>query len=169
VTWKDSKRLIARIIGPRLAQLGFVNPGRRMWRYRPAFVDVVFFECRRAGSFTVWFGCGLRDRVPINPEPCECAFEVSPANVFPWPPEWLRIRPPALAEAVFEEMAPRVVEAAEQWFGQLSTPQAAIRALLANERHTPRHVFYGNPGSPSWQRVMADLVAASNRTPPIAG
>ncbi|MFO0966954.1 MAG: hypothetical protein U0793_15380 [Gemmataceae bacterium] len=88
MAWADTKRLIAQIVGPRLAALGFVNPGRAMWRFRPAFVDVVWFECRRSWRFQLEFACGLRGWLPNNPAPWDCPFRVSPAHTFGWPDGW---------------------------------------------------------------------------------
>lgn len=158
LSWPEVKRLISQIVGPRLADLGFNNPGRAMWRVRPYFVDVVWFHCPRAGIFQVEFGCGLRNAVRNNPAPRHCQFRTQPARSFNWEdsPWSFRLSESEQVE-VLRLLAPRVVAAAKRWFAHFDTIDSAIRALESNPRSGPRNVAFCAPGSPAYNEAMSVL------------
>jgi hypothetical protein len=67
--WRDVRPLIGETVGKQLLPLGFVSPGRAMWRYREHFVDVVAFRCEKyAQGFVFELGCTLRSDAPPHPE-----------------------------------------------------------------------------------------------------
>ena len=139
--WAEVKRLIARLMGPYLAAIGFQNPGRASRRFRPTFVDVIWFECRRQGCFQLEFACGVRDFLPNNPAPWDCPFRTMPAYSFGWDEvDWHFRAAAAEQAAMLEDLAPRVVEAASLWFGYFTTVESAVHALNGNEWSGPRHV-----------------------------
>ena len=167
--WAEVRPLIARIVGPHLTNLGFHNPGRAMWRFRPVFVDVVGFECRRLGLFQLEFGCGLRRFLPNNPAPWECPFRTQPAHSFGWGGAgWSFCDSEAAQVRVLQELAPRVVAAAQVWFGQFVTVAGAIAALEQNEFSGPRNVALCAPGSVAFRQVMAELRTVASSPEPEA-
>ncbi|WP_437592306.1 hypothetical protein [Sorangium sp. So ce1000] len=156
------KGLITRIVGPRLADLGFNNPGRAMWRFRPHFVDVVWFRCPRAGVFQVEFGCGLRRAVRNNPAPWHCQFSTRPRQSFNWEDTpWSFRRSESEQVEVLRLLAPRVAAAAKRWFSHFDTIDSAISALESNQWSGPRNVALCAPGSPVYNEVMSELRAAA--------
>ncbi|WP_159397911.1 hypothetical protein [Sorangium cellulosum] len=162
VSWAEVKRLISRIVGPRLAELGFNNPGRAMWRFRPYFVDVVWFRCPRAGIFQVEFGCGLRRAVPNNPAPWDCQFRTQPGHSFNWEDTfWSFRRSESEQVEVLRLLAARVAAAAERWFSHFNTIDSAISALENNQRSGPQNVALCAPGSPAYDEAMSELRAAA--------
>ncbi|WP_437275474.1 hypothetical protein WME90_30055 [Sorangium sp. So ce375] len=164
LSWAEVKRLISRIVGPRLADLGFNNPGRAMWRFRPYFVDVVWFRCHRAGIFHVEFGCGLRRAVRNNPAPRDCQFRTQPGHSFGWEETFWSFRPSESEQVeVLRLLAPRVAAAAARWFSHFDTIDSAISALENNQWSGPRNVADCAPGSPAYREVMSELRDAAAR------
>lgn len=158
--WNDVRRQITRVVGPRLSELGFQNPGRAMWRYRPSFVDVVAFESRRQGCFQLAFGCGLRRFVRNHPTPWHCQFSTNPAYAFRWGDvRWDFCNSEADQSEFLKELTPRIVHAAEIWFEHFATVDSAINSLLENQWSGPQNVADCAPGSAMYDRLMAELLS----------
>lgn len=157
--WNDVRRQLTRVVGPRLSALGFQNPGRAMWRYRPSFVDVIWFDARRNGCFQLEFGCGIRQFVQNHPAPWNCQFRTQPAYSFSWGNVAWPFQNSDVEQAGFlEAMAPGIVQAAETWFAHFITVDSAITALVANQWSGPQNVADCALGSAMYEQLMAELL-----------
>jgi hypothetical protein len=132
-----------------------------MWRFRPTFVDVVWFECRRPNCFRLEFACGIRTFLPNNPAPWNCPFRIEPLSSLGWDVvDWHFCESEMEQVAVLENLTPRVVTAAAAWFAHFTTIQSAICALESNAG--PQRVAPCSHGSPAYEEAMAQLRAVAS-------
>jgi hypothetical protein len=153
--WHEVKPLLAPAVSPALEELGFVHPGRTMWRIRQDFVDVVELRSDREGrALLVEFGCALRATARHQPTPDVCDFRTSPRFGLGFE----RLTFCASAEAQREQLrtlAPLIRDHAAQWFMRLDSFASALEAL----RRDPMRTAAAYPGSPTQRKLEAKLLA----------
>lgn len=158
--WHEVRRLIPKVVGPSLGDLGFQNPGRTMWRFRPLFIDVIHFECGKWNTrFWIEFGCAVRIGARLNPRPWHCEFRASPEQQFEWELDWFAFQEAeAMQIQCLANLSPRVSDAAALWFKAFECIDSAIFA----QQTRPWQVGAGNPGSPWFNHVMERLKLAKS-------
>ncbi|HEY1016072.1 MAG TPA: hypothetical protein VGE07_25405 [Herpetosiphonaceae bacterium] len=180
--WRVVKPLLRATLGTALLAAGFPNPGVRMWRYRPHFIDVVEARLLDQRRWTIDLGCA--PRLPgVSPRMARsCLFHTMIPSVLD-----SALRPPLggwpIASTVADQerqlaaLTPALVSGIERWFAQFRSV-ADVRQALAHPPATTAPPTTAPPSSPHYhhvlrlltkldqqikttQRLGADLAAAS--------
>jgi hypothetical protein len=129
IAWADVKREIRSVICPQLVQVGFSNPGVTMWRHRESFVDVVSWQ-KKFDRFTANLGCHPRALGTGSPAEAECMFRSRVGSVLGLGDTWWSFSETVEEQRlVLEKLAPLVVRACNEWFGNFDSVGQVIQDL----------------------------------------
>jgi hypothetical protein len=163
LSWAEVKEAIRECLGPTLVELGFTNPGKTMWRYRPVFIDVVdFYHVGHAGRFIVEFGCHPRRGAAMNLKPPECFFRTflpdASGTRLPEEVYELAVSREEQHERL-ERIKPVLVAGVQRWFAKFESLESAAEAMKHNDLRGPNMVMLARPGSPAYAEVEGRLLS----------
>jgi hypothetical protein len=161
--WDEVRKILIETVCPRLVEIGFINPGKTMWRYRSNFIDVVhFYYYGRMGGYAIELGCHPRKIKPDRPMPWTSIFRtrvlssdkgLCPGGIFPF------LENIEEQTNLLKRIAPEILDKSINWFSIFTTIPEIISFMQTTGDAELGKIMLARRGSPYYIQSLQLLLS----------